>query len=115
MDDPEIRKLFYKVKTFLKTEGETEIALGINFNFGDSDVSVPSSFDINTFGTAATYNTVGSNYDAEDIYDGDFVPTKSTAISGSGDSISITYVTNNTKPSHTIQAVTVTYGLGDRR
>ena len=115
MDDPEIRKLFYKVKTFLKTEGETEIALGINFNFGDSDVSVPSSFAINTFGTAATYNTVGSNYDAEDIYDGDFVPTKSTAISGSGDSISITYVTNNTKPSHTIQAVTVTYGLGDRR
>lgn len=115
MDDPEIRKLFYKVKTFLKTEGETEIALGINFNFGDSDVSVPSSFAINTFGTAATYNTVGSNYDAEDIYDGDFVPTKSTAVSGSGDSISITYVTNNTKPSHTIQAVTVTYGLGDRR
>ena len=58
---------------------------------------------------------IGTTYDETDIYDGNPSPIKSTSISGSGDSISMTYVTNNTSPSHTIQAVTVTYGLGDRR
>lgn len=115
MGDTDIRKIFYKVKTYLKTEGETEISLGINYNFGDSEIATPSSFTLTTEGAAVTFDDTGTTYDETDIYDGNPSPIKSTSISGSGDSISMTYVTNNTSPSHTIQAVTVTYGLGDRR
>ena len=105
----------YKVKTYLKTEGETEISLGINYNFGDSEIATPSSFTLTTEGAAVTFDDTGTTYDETDIYDGNPSPIKSTSVSGSGDSISMTYVANNTSPSHTIQAVTVTYGLGDRR
>ena len=115
MEDTDIRKLFYKVKTFLKTEGETEISLGINYNFGDSEIATPSSFTLTTAGAAVLFDDSGTVFDETAIYDGNPSPIKSTSISGSGDSISMTYVTNNTSPSHTIQAVTVTYGLGDRR
>ena len=115
MQDTDIRKMFYKVKTFLKTEGVTEVALGISYNFGDSEIATPSSFTFTTEGAAVYYNNIGTTYDEADIYDGNPSPIKTTSISGSGDSISLTYVTNNKSPSHTIQAVTVTYGLGDRR
>jgi len=115
MQDTDIRKMFYKVKTFLRTEGITEVALGISYNFGDSDIPTPSSFNFITANAAVYYNDIGTTYDEADIYDGNPSPIKTTSISGSGDSISLTYVTNNTSPSHTIQAVTVTYGLGDRR
>jgi len=115
MGDTDIRKIFYKIKTYLKTEGETEISLGINYNFGDSEIATPSSFTLTTEGAAVSYDDIGTVFDETDIYDGNPSPIKSTSVSGSGDSISMTYVTNNTSPSHTIQAVTVTYGLGDRR
>ena len=35
--------------------------------------------------------------------------------SGSGKSVSVSYVTNNQNASHTIQAISMTYGLADRR
>jgi len=38
-----------------------------------------------------------------------------TNVSGSGKSVSVSYVTNNQNASHTIQAISMTYGLADRR
>lgn len=113
MDDPEIRKVFYNLKTYLLSEGETEISVGINFNYGDSNVLVPNNYAVTTAGAAAIYGI--ATYDTTDIYDGNPSPVRKTNISGSGDSISVSFVTNNTTPSHTIQALTITYGLADRR
>jgi hypothetical protein len=113
MDDPDIRKVYYNLKTYLLSEGETEINVGINFNYGDSNVLVPNNYAVTTAGAAAIYGI--ATYDATDIYDGNPSPVRKTNISGSGDSISVSFVTNNTTPSHTIQALTITYGLADRR
>ena len=63
----DIRKLFYKVKTFLKTEGETEISLGINYNFGDSEIATPSSFTLTTEGAAVSYDEISTNYGDQSI------------------------------------------------
>ena len=115
MGDPEVRKIFYKVKTFLKTEGEALINVGIDFNFGDSEINTPENFSLTTAGAASNFDAASTVYDTTDIYDGNPSPTRSTSISGSGDSISVSYVTNSTSPSHTIQAVSVLYGTGDRR
>ena len=115
MQDPELRKVFYKVKTFLKTEGEASINIGIDFNIGDSEISTPENFAITTAGAASFFDDSFTLFDTTDIYDGNPSPTRSTNISGSGDAISVTYVTNSTSPSHTIQAVSVLYGTGDRR
>ena len=115
MGDPEIRKVFYKVKTFFKTEGEATINVGIDFNFGDSEIVTPENFSLTTAGAASAFDAASTIYDTTDIYDGNPSPTRSTNISGSGDSISVSYVTNSTSPSHTIQAVSILYGTGDRR
>jgi hypothetical protein len=115
MGDPEVRKVFYKVKTFLKTEGEALINVGIDFNFGDSEINTPENFSLTTAGAASAFDAAFTIYDTTDIYDGNPSPTRSTNISGSGDSISVSYVTNSTSPSHTIQAVSILYGTGDRR
>ena len=113
MEDPEVRKIFYKITTFLKTEGEAEIDVGINFNYGDSEILVPTDFRVTTAGAAAFFNDSGTLFDDTDIYDGNPSPTRSTTINGSGDSMSISYVTNSTSPSHTIQAFTISYGIGE--
>ena len=115
MGDPELRKIFYRVKTFLKSEGATSISVGIEYNFGDSEIATPANFDLSTAGAASLFDASSTLYDETDVYDGNPTPIRTTNISGSGDSISIAYVTNGTNPSHTIQAVSILYGAGDRR
>jgi len=115
MGDPELRKIFYRVKTFLKSEGATSISVGIEYNFGDSEIATPANFDLSTAGAASFFDNSSTLYDETDVYDGNPTPIRTTNISGSGDSISIAYVTNGTNPSHTIQAVSILYGTGDRR
>ena len=115
MGDPELRKIFYRVKTFLKSEGSTTISVGIEYNFGDSEIATPANFDLSTAGAASFFDNSSTLYDETDVYDGNPTPIRTTNISGSGDSISIAYVTNGTNPSHTIQAVSILYGAGDRR
>jgi len=113
MDDPEVRKVFYNLKTYMLSEGETTVSVGINFNYGDSEIAIPANYSVTTAGAAALYGI--ATFDTTDIYDGNPSPVRKTNIAGSGNSMSISFVTNNTTPSHTIQAITITYGLADRR
>lgn len=113
MEDPDIRKSIYKVDTYLKSEGNTEVFVGVYYDYEDSFTSNPTSYSFSTEGAAAFYGT--AVYGAGDIYDGNPSPKSLTNISGSGKSVSVSYVTNNSNASHTIQAITMTYGLADRR
>jgi hypothetical protein len=113
-DDPTVRKNFYNVSTFLRSEGPTNITLAISYDFDDSvGVFNPSNYDITTSGAAAYYNE--ATYDAAATYDGNPSPVEKTNISGSGFSISYKYVTNNTSASHTIQGLVLNYATNDRR
>jgi len=113
MDDPILRKVYYDLHTYLKSEGEVQILLGIEYNYGDSDILRPVDYSITTTGAATFYGT--GTYDTTDIFDGNPTPVRKTNIQGSGDSMSITYVTLNDQPSHTIQSFVVSYSLADRR
>jgi len=113
MEDPEVRKNIFNIHTYLKSEGTTEVFVGVYYDYEDSNTNNPTTYDFSTEGAAALYGT--AIYGAGDIYDGNPSPKTLTNISGSGKSVSISYVTNNQKASHTIQAITLTYGLADRR
>ena len=113
MGDPEVRKTIYNINTYMRSEGLVNIAMGIEYDYGDTSLTLASDYAITTQGAAAFYDK--AKFDSEEIYDGNPSPIRSTNVSGSGKSISIKYVTNGTDPSHTIQAFSVTYGLGDRR
>ena len=113
MDDPILRKIYYDVSTYLRSEGQVEIFLGIDYNYGDSDVGKPVDYNITTAGAAAFWGI--ATYDTTDIYDGNPSPVRKTNVQGSGDSISLTYVTLVDQPSHTIQSFVISYALADRR
>lgn len=113
MEDPEIRKNILNVNTYLKSEGNTEVFVGVYYDYDDVNTSNPSTYDFSTEGAAAVYGT--AVYGSGDIYDGNPSPKTINNISGSGKSVSVSYVTNNQNASHTIQAITLTYGLADRR
>ncbi len=113
MEDPEIRKNIYNIHTYLRSEGTTEVFVGVSYDYDDVNTNNPTTYDFSTEGAAALYGT--AIYDSGDIFDGNPSPKKLTNVSGSGNSVSISYVTNNQSASHTIQAITLTYGTADRR
>ena len=111
--DPELRKNFLKLSTYLKAEGDTDIVLGIVYDYEDVNVLNPTNYDITTRGAAAYYNE--ATYDSGAIFDGNPSPVAKTSFSGSGSSIAIKYVTNDTNASHAIQGFVLLFGYGDRR
>jgi hypothetical protein len=112
--DPTIRKNFYNISTFLRSEGSTSIVMGVSYDFDDSiNVFNPANYNISTTGAAAYYNE--AIYDASAIYDGNPSPVEKTNIEGSGFSIAFKYVTNDTNASHTIQGLVLNYSMNDRR
>jgi hypothetical protein len=112
--DPTIRKNFYNITTFLKSEGSSSIVMGISYDFEDSvNVFNPKNNIISTAAAAAYYNV--SLYNSAAIYDGNPSPVAKTNIEGSGFSISFRYVTNDTNASHTIQGLVLNYSMNDRR
>lgn len=113
MGDPELRKNFLKLSTYMKAEGDTDIVLGIVYDYEDVNVLNPTNYDITTRGAAAFFNE--AEYDAQAIYDGNPSPVVKTSFAGSGTSISVKYVTNDTNASHSIQGFVLLFGLGDRR
>lgn len=113
MDDPVVRKLYYDVHTYMRSEGEVVVNIGIEFDYGDSSISKPTDYEFTTTGAASYWGL--AEYDTTDIYDGNPSPVRKTNLQGSGSSISITYVTTEAQPSHTIQSYVVSYSLADRR
>ena len=112
MQDPEQRKVFYTVATYLRAEGDNEIVMSALYDYEDVDTLSPTNFTLTTAGAAAYYNE--ALYDSTAIFDGNPAPVKRTNISGSGKSASFKFVTNDSNASHSIQGLVVTFGVGDR-
>jgi len=113
MGDPELRKNFLKLSTYLKTEGSTNIVLGIVYDYNDIFVANPTNYSLTTTETAALFNE--AQYDSTAVFDGNASPVSKTSFSGSGTSIALKFVTNDTNASHSIQGFVLLFGLGDRR
>jgi len=113
-EDPTLRKNFYTITTFLRSEGSSSLLLGVSYDFDDSvGVFNPANYTLNTLGAAAYYNE--ALYNADATYDGNPSPVTKTNISGSGFSIAFKYVTNDTRASHTIQGIVINYSNNDKR
>jgi polyisoprenoid-binding protein YceI len=97
----------------MRSEGEVTVTMAVDYDYSDPTISVSSDYFLSTAGAASYYDK--ATFDSTDIYDGNPSPVERTTIAGSAKSVSIRYVTNDQNPSHTIQAITLTYGLGDRR
>jgi len=117
MDNPEQRKNYYSVSTYMSSEGVNNILLGVTYDYEGTEVLNPQNLVIDLNNPAAFYDS-GTNiavFDTTDIYDGNPSPVESSTFSGSGKAVSFRYVTDDKNPSHSIQGYTVTYGIGDVR
>lgn len=113
MEDPEIRKIFYSVSTYMRAEGDNSIVLSAVYDYEDFDTLNPTNYNMDTVGAAAYYNE--SFYDSTAIFDGNPSPVQRVTISGSGKAISLKYVSYSSDAAHSIQGIVITYGVGDRR
>jgi hypothetical protein len=112
MQDPEQRKVFYTIATYLRSEGDNEIVMSALYDYEDVDTLSPTNFNLITTGAAAYYNE--ALYNSTAIFDGNPAPVKRTNISGSGKSASFKFVTSDSNASHSIQGLVITFGVGDR-
>ena len=112
MQDPEQRKIIHTVATYLRSEGDNELAMSVLYDYEDFSSLSPSNFTLGTTGAAAYYSE--AIYNSTAIYSGNPAPVVRTNVSGSGRSVSFKYVTNDTNASHSIQGLVVTFGVGDR-
>ena len=112
MQDPEQRKIFYNVATYLRSEGDNTIVMSAVYDYEDVDTLNPTNFNLSTAGAAAFFNE--ATYNSTAIFDGNPSPVQRTNISGSGKSASLKFVTNDTDASHSIQGLVITFGVGDR-
>lgn len=112
MQDPEQRKVFYTVATYLRSEGDNTIVMSAVYDYEDVDTLNPTNFNLTTEGAAAYYNE--ATYNSTAIFDGNPSPVQRTNIEGSGKSASLKFVTNDSSASHSIQGLVVTFGVGDR-
>jgi len=112
MQDPEQRKIFYNVATYLRSEGDNTIVMSAVYDYEDVDTLNPTNFNLSTAGAAAFFNE--ATYNSTAIFDGNPSPVQRTNISGSGKYASLKFVTNDTDASHSIQGLVITFGVGDR-
>jgi len=113
MGDPELRKNFHKVSTYLRSEGNVDLSMSLVFDYEDPYVTNPSGYDLTIRDTAAYYNE--ALFDGGAVFSGNPSPVLKTYVAGSGTSASLKFVTNDTNPSHNIQGFVLLFGLGDRR
>ena len=112
MQDPEQRKIFYNVATYMRSEGNNEIVMSAVYDYDDVNILSPSNFTLTTDAAAAYYNE--ALYNSTAIFDGNPSPVQRTNISGSGKSASFKFVTSDSNASHSIQGLVITFGVGDR-
>jgi hypothetical protein len=113
MEDPEQRKVFYEIATYMRSEGDNTVVLGVKYDYEDFSSLNPTNYNLITSGTASYYNE--ALYNSTAIFDGNPSPVIRTNISGSGFAVSFRFVTSGTDASHSIQGLVVTFGVGDRR
>lgn len=113
MEDPEQRKIFYELATYMRSEGDNTVVLGVKYDYEDFNTLSPTNYNLVTTGAAAYYNE--ALYDSTAIYDGNPSPVIRTNIAGSGFAVSFRFVTSGQDASHSIQGLVVTFGVGDRR
>ena len=117
MGNPEQRKTFYSTSAYMSAEGNFSVALSVTYYYDNTDISTPDNLTLSTTSPGAFFDR-GTNvavFDTTDIFDGNPSPVESVTFSGSGKAIALTFVTDDTNESHSIQGFTITHGLGDVR
>jgi hypothetical protein len=113
MDDPINRKIVHEVFTYLRADGVISVDMGLVYDYEDEYTLSPTDYAFSTDGAASFYGL--ATYDETSIFDGNPSPLRRTTVEGSGRSVSVVYVTTADQPSHSIEALVLSYAIADKR
>lgn len=115
INDPRIRKTFYKLYTYLDPQGSVAITLNLKLDFDDKGSVQPqaitlsnSASNIGIYGNAlAVYGTATFGEKLLRVFECQTI--------GSGFSVSLQFESNSSDPPYSFDAVTLEYASHDRR
>lgn len=115
INDPRIRKTFYKLYTYLDPQGSVNITLNMKLDFDDKGSVQPEAIaltntasNIGIYGNSlATYGTATFGEKLLKVFECQTI--------GSGFSVSLQFESNSSDPPYSFDAVTLEYASHDRR
>ena len=115
IQDPQLRKTFYKMALYTDPEGSMDIDFNLRLDFNQSDIIQPDTIKLsNTTDLVSIFGTPNTIYGTS-MYGGKLVNMFMVQVIGSGFTVSLRYECNDTNPPFSLDAATIEYALFDRR
>tara|TARA_B100000925_G_scaffold291851_1_gene281917 strand:+ start:2908 stop:5247 length:2340 start_codon:yes stop_codon:yes gene_type:complete len=121
IDDPQIRKTFYKAVLFINPEAAIDLDFNLKFDFDSltrKDILQPSSINITTSGNSvAFFGAIATNFSASGgkIFGSTLEKIYPTNVIGSGDTVALRVTDKTTNPSFTLDTCILEYKRNDRQ
>lgn len=113
IQDPRVRKTFYKLFLYTDPQGSVNFDASLKLDFDGQDIIQPSPISFaNTEGVVGFY---GSGTYGTTAYGTKLQKLFETQVIGSGFAVSFQFTSNNSDPPFSLDALTVEYGIHDRR
>jgi hypothetical protein len=114
--ETEQRKVIRKLNTFVRAEGPFEMNLAIDYDWGDYNTAVPSTYTQTSAGAPTTYAGRNINYNGSNVvYGGASKPIMTSDIQGSGFAVRATFVTDGQSEPFSIQGLVFEFSAAGRR
>ena len=113
IQDPRVRKTFYKLFLYTDPQGSVNFDVSLKLDFDGQDVIQPAPISFaNTTGVVGfygtgTYGTISYGSKLQKLFEGQVI--------GSGFAVSFQFTSDNSDPPFSLDALTVEYGINDRR
>jgi len=113
IQDPRVRKTFYKLFLYTDPQGSVNFDVSLKLDFDGQDVIQPAPISFaNTTGVVGfygtgTYGTISYGSKLQKLFEGQVI--------GSGFAVSFQFSSDNSDPPFSLDALTVEYGINDRR
>lgn len=116
MSDTLERKTLKSIDTFVRAEGPFEVGIGLSFDWGAPQSSIPVSYTEEISGTPTSYAGRNVEYGGTNrIYGGISSPVISTNVEGSCKSVRVSYVSDGDFDPFTVQGIVIEYSKSGGR
>ena len=114
--ETEQRKVIRKLNTFIRAEGPFEMNLAIDYDWGDYNTAVPSTYTQTSAGAPTIYAGRNISYNGTNVvYGGASKPIMTSDIQGSGFAVRATFVTDGQSEPFSIQGLVFEFSAAGRR
>ena len=113
VDDPRVRKAFYKVYLYADPQGSVAFNLSLKFDFDEKDSVQPTQIDFTN--TANEIGFYGTATYGSGTYGTKLQKTFQAQTIGSGFTVSMQFESDNTNPPYSLDALTLEYDTYTRR